>query len=380
MLRGSAAASAAARATARLRVASLARPFSVSRAYQSASADSTNDAAATSASIDADASASASATATAAAPRVAILPPLGTRRAPTVRSSVHSVGGTHRGQTYIFETGRIASSSDGSVTLRCGDNVVLASVLPLEVLRQSDASVFVEYRERAAAFGRIPTTATRREFSSTEKEILTSQQIERLVRPLLSPWHFFDVRLSCVALSGRESFDFDVLAINAASAALAISSVPFGGPFGAARVAVVDGRLSLSPDADEIERASFHVTVAVSPRGVQMIDAAGDETDPRVVEEAVEAACGEARQMLEWQEELVRVAGRNKKPERFPSVNAEAYFAAAVETCGPDFSDIFRDTGLSKVRRWVRGRKEHGKIVCRLIVLVMFGHDDCQHE
>lgn len=297
--------------------------------------------------------ASATDTASSLSSRPIILPPRGGLRVSTARASSHRVGGVLScGRVIELESGRLAGSVDGSATLRCGDTVLLGAVLPLEALRLSDSSVFVEYRERASASGRIPTTASRREYSSSEKEIATSQLIERLVRPLFSPWHFFDVRLSCVALSAAEGGpDADILGVNAASAALAMSSVPFDGPIGAARVArLADGAMAINPSAEQTARARFSAVIAVSPRGIQMVDVSGEDTSPEDIIAAVEMGANEARKMMAWQMELAERAARPKRPERFPTVAADAFMGAAAQTCAAEVRDVLRDTGLTKVR------------------------------
>jgi len=176
------------------------------------------------------------------------------------------------GRRLTFETGRVAKQADGAVTVRLGDTVVLATVVASKaaVEGQDFFPLTVDYRERAYAGGRIPGGFFKREGRPVEKEILTSRLIDRPLRPLFPKGFRYEIQLIALALSADGENDPDILAMNAASAAVLVAGLPFLGPFGAVRVGRIDGRLVVNPPGRELGRSSLDLVVAATEDSVMI--------------------------------------------------------------------------------------------------------------
>src|SRR6058998_3064778 len=168
------------------------------------------------------------------------------------------------GRRLTLETGRVAKQADGSVIVRYGDTVVLATVVASRVAveGQDFFPLSVDYRERAYAGGRIPGGFFKREGRPVEKEILTSRLIDRPLRPLFPKGFRNEVQVICLAISADQENDPDVLAMNGASAALCLAGIPFEGPVGAVRVGMVDGKLIANPTTGEQALSSLELVIA----------------------------------------------------------------------------------------------------------------------
>src|SRR5215210_3136519 len=137
------------------------------------------------------------------------------------------------GSTQVsIETGKIAKLADGAVVVACGDTMVLASAVSATSIKEGQDwfPLTVDYREKAAAVGKIPGGYFKREGRPSEKEILTARMTDRPLRPLFPKGYFYDTQIISVLLSADGEHDSDILAINGASAALMVSDIPFGGP------------------------------------------------------------------------------------------------------------------------------------------------------
>src|SRR5436305_7311898 len=167
------------------------------------------------------------------------------------------------GKRLSFETGKLAKQAHGSAVVRMGDNVVLASaVANFEPREGIDFfPLTVDYREYTYAGGRIPGGFIKREGRPSEREILTSRQIDRPVRPLFPEGFRNETQVISLVLSADTENDPDVSAINAASAALTISDVPFLGPIGAIRVGYINGEFGVNPTYTENGESLLNVLV-----------------------------------------------------------------------------------------------------------------------
>ena len=156
----------------------------------------------------------------------------------------------HGGKSIHFETGKLAKQAHGSCIVRIGDNVVLATACANPEPREGIDffPLTVDYREYTYAAGRIPGGFIKREGRPSEREILTSRQIDRPIRPLFPEGFRCETQVIAMVLSADTENDPDVAGINGASVALSVSDIPFHGPIGAVRVGQVDGEFIINPD------------------------------------------------------------------------------------------------------------------------------------
>src|SRR5918995_3346454 len=162
------------------------------------------------------------------------------------------------GHDLVFETGKLAKQADGAVLVRSGDTMVLATAVGRSEAR-ADADFFpltVDVEERMYAAGKIPGGFFKREGRASERATLTARMIDRPIRPLWPKGFRNEVQIICTTLSADLVTPHDILAINGASAALMVSPLPFLGPIGAVRVALIDGELVLNPTLQQVHEES----------------------------------------------------------------------------------------------------------------------------
>ena len=178
--------------------------------------------------------------------------------------------------TVTLETGEIARQASGAVLVNMDDTVVLASVVGAKSAKpgQDFFPLTVDYVEKFYAAGRIPGGFFKREGRPTEREILICRLIDRPIRPLFPDGFYNEVQVIVQVVSSNPEVDSDIPAMIAASAALAISGVPFAGPIGAARVGYVDGQYVLNPRASQMASSQLDLVVAGTDAAVLMVDLA----------------------------------------------------------------------------------------------------------
>lgn len=224
-----------------------------------------------------------------------------------------------------LETGRIAKQANGSVTITYGGTVVLATAcMSREIKEGRDFfPLTVEYQEKTYAAGRIPGGFFKREGRPSESEILTARLIDRPIRPLFPKGLFNDVQVMAIVLSSDGENDPDVLAVNAASAALCISDIPFNGPLAACRVARVEGALVINPTYAQLDIADLEVIVVMNSKGVVMLESRAKEISEEDYLSAVKFGQGYLKDLLLMQEEFTKRHGRGKKAVELKKVPAE---------------------------------------------------------
>jgi polyribonucleotide nucleotidyltransferase len=239
------------------------------------------------------------------------------------------------GRTLSLETGKVAKQADGAVVVRYGEAVVLATVVasrtPVE--GQDFFPLSVDYRERAYAGGRIPGGFFKREGRPVEKEILTSRLIDRPLRPLFPKGFKNEIQLIALVISSDHENDPDILAMNGASAAVAVAGLPFLGPFGAVRIGQVDGRLVVNPTAAQVERSALDLVVAATEESVVMVEAGAKEVAEEVLVEAIALAHAECKGLVRAQRALAELAGKPRwafdaDAHKDPALEAEVRGAA----------------------------------------------------
>src|SRR5246127_1783002 len=170
------------------------------------------------------------------------------------------------GKRLVFETGRMAKQASGAALVTTGETVVLATAVASPDQREGIDffPLTVDYREYTYAGGRIPGGFIKREGRPSEKEILTARQIDRPIRPLFPDGFRNETQVIALVFSADTENDPDVAAINAASAALTISDIPFGGPIGAVRVGYVEGKFITNPTYAEMRDSQLKIMVVAS--------------------------------------------------------------------------------------------------------------------
>src|SRR4051795_1607971 len=205
------------------------------------------------------------------------------------------------GKTITFESGKLAKQAHGSCVVRMGDNVVLATACANAEPRVGIDffPLTVDYREYTYAGGRIPGGFIKREGRPSEREILTSRQIDRPIRPLFPEGFRCETQVIAFVLSADTENDPDVAAINGASAALTISDIPFEGPIGAVRVGLVDGRFIANPTYTEMRDGLLNIMVVGTKDGIVMIESGAKQVKEETVVDAIEFAHTEIKKICD---------------------------------------------------------------------------------
>lgn len=208
--------------------------------------------------------------------------------------------------TISFNTGYLAKQADGAVAVSSGETIVLATAVAERSVRagQDFFPLTVDYREKQYAAGRIPGGFLRREMRPSDKEVLTSRMTDRPIRPLFPKDFINDVQVIIYVLSADNVVQPDVLAINAASAALSISGLPFKGPVGAVRVGRVEGKLIVNPTFEQSKQSDLDYIVAGTKKAVTMIEGLSKNVSEDEVIDAVAFAHEKIKEICEVQEQL----------------------------------------------------------------------------
>ena len=193
------------------------------------------------------------------------------------------------GRPLVLETGKIARQADGAVVATYGQTSVLCTVVAAKKSKD-DVSFFplsVHYQERTSAVGKIPGGFFKREGKPSEKEVLTSRLIDRPIRPLFPEGFFNETQIVCTLLSHDLENDPDIISIIGASAALAISGLPFLGPVASARVGIIDGEMVLNPTFEDLKKSQLDLAVAGTVDGVLMVESQAQELSEDTMLQAV---------------------------------------------------------------------------------------------
>ena len=230
------------------------------------------------------------------------------------------------GKSIHFETGKVAKQAHGSCVVRMGDNVVLATACANAEAREGIDffPLTVDYREYTYAAGRIPGGFIKREGRPSEREILTSRQIDRPIRPLFPEGFRCETQVIAMVLSADTTNDPDVSGINGASVALSVSDIPFHGPIGAVRVGQKDGQFIVNPTYEEQREGNLNLMVVGTSDGIVMIEAGAQEVSEETVVEAIEYGHEQIKKICAAISELAQKVGKPKRAFETPA-NDEAY-------------------------------------------------------
>ncbi len=216
------------------------------------------------------------------------------------------------GRSLVLETGRMARQADGAVLITSGDSVVLVTAVGRRELKpgQDFFPLTVNYQEKSYAAGKIPGGFFKREGRPSEKETLTSRLIDRPIRPLFPKGFMNEVQVIATVLSVDQEQDPDILAMIGASAALAISGIPFDGPIGAARVGYCHGQFLLNPSFSQLAESELELVVAGTQSAVLMVESAANGLPEATMLEAVMFGQQSFQPVIAAILELAREAGK----------------------------------------------------------------------
>ena len=230
-----------------------------------------------------------------------------------------------KGKKLIIETGEIAKQSDGSVVLRYGDTVVLATAVAAKNAREGldFFPLTIDYQEKAYSAGKIPGGFFKREGRPSEKEVLTSRLIDRPIRPLFPKGFSCETQGIVSVLSYGDENVSDVFGITGMSAALMISDIPFDGPVAAVRVGRINGDLTINPDLSELEKLDMNLVVAGTKDSVLMVEGATSEVSEEALLKAIDYAHAEIKRITAMQIDLRNAVGKEKRLVTPPVVDEE---------------------------------------------------------
>jgi polyribonucleotide nucleotidyltransferase len=214
----------------------------------------------------------------------------------------------------IIETGKLAGQAGGAVTVRQGDSVMFSAATMGNVREGLDFfPLTVDYEERMYAGGRIPGSFFRREGRPGSDAVLTARMTDRPIRPLFPDGMRNEVQVILMSLSADAENPLDILCINAASASLMISDIPWAGPVGAVRIGYVNDELIVNPTFSELEDSKLDLVVAGTKEAIAMVECGANEVSEKVMIEALELAKESIQPIIEVQEEMAREVGKEKR-------------------------------------------------------------------
>jgi len=218
------------------------------------------------------------------------------------------------GRLLSIQVGKFAQQANGAVAVQYGNTVVLVTTCVSPELREGVDFVplTVDYEERLYAAGKIPGSFIRREGRPTEEAVITSRLIDRSLRPLIPKEFHYDVQVVATVLSVDQENDPDMCALIGASAALTLSDIPFFGPISAIHIGYIDDALVVNPTLPQMEDSSLDLIVASSKENVVMMEAGAKEVSEEILLEAIKLGHEINQEIIELQEELRRVYGKDK--------------------------------------------------------------------
>ncbi len=229
------------------------------------------------------------------------------------------------GKPVVFETGKLAGQAGGAVTIRLGDSMVFASATMSSQHRENIDffPLTVDYDERMYAAGRIPGSFFRREGRPSTDAILTARLTDRPLRPLFNQEMRNDVQVIMFSISADQENPLDILCINAASAALMISDIPWAGPVGAVRVGRVNGKLIANPIFAELEQSDLDLRIAGTSDAILMVECGASEISDDVMVEALEFGHQAIQELVAAQVKMAEKVGKPKREVQLFPIDPE---------------------------------------------------------
>ena len=266
------------------------------------------------------------------------------------------------GKPMVLETGLLAKQADGAVTCAVGENIVFSAVTAAKEPREG-CDFFplqVEYREKFYAAGRFPGGYIKREARPSEKEILTMRVTDRPIRTLFPDGFHREVQINNMLMSCDGTLDTDVLSVNAASAALTLTDLPFDGPIGAVRIVRNDGEWIINPNHEQLEASDIDLTYCGSRDKVMMIEGSAREISEADFIEAMKTAHAEVVKIIDGQLELRKALGMPEKTYQ-PVARDTTYLDKARELVGEKFLELMKIAGKIERQDAVSALKEELK-------------------
>ncbi|MGH9668660.1 MAG: polyribonucleotide nucleotidyltransferase, partial [Terriglobales bacterium] len=261
------------------------------------------------------------------------------------------------GKSISFETGKLARQAHGSVVVRMGETVVLATACANPDPREGIdfCPLTVDYREYTYAGGRFPGGFIKREGRMTERETLTARQIDRPVRPLVPEGFHCETQVIAFVLSADSENDPDVVAINGASAALTLSDIPFHGPVAAVRVGLVSGSLVINPSYPEMRESLLNIMVVGTAGHIVMVESTAREVKEETVVDAIEFGHAEIKKICAAISDLAKKAGKPKREVTPPEFD-QAYYDQLKARIGERLADSLDTQKYPKAESYTRVR------------------------
>ncbi len=252
------------------------------------------------------------------------------------------------GREITIETGTLAKLAGGAVTLRSGDSVVLATACAARPREGIDYfPLTADYEERLYAAGRIPGSFQRREGRPSDQAILTSRLIDRPLRPLFPKGMLNEVQVIVTALARDPELHLDIMSIVAASAAVTISNIPWGGPIGAVRVGFVDGAFIINPTVTQMAASTLDLRMAGTADAILMVEAGADEFPEDMMLEALKLGHEAMQPLIKLQDRMAAELGKSKF--QYTSFVADPAAEQAVsEWVGGRMNDVLAQTSAKQ--------------------------------
>lgn len=256
------------------------------------------------------------------------------------------------GKIFSLEVGRFAKQANGAVMVSYGDTKVLAVAVAKDepVVGQDFLPLSVEYREKSSAVGKIPGGFIKREGKPTEKEILSARLIDRPIRPLFPKNYRNETQIIVTVYSSDQEHDPDVIGAVGASAALAISNIPFEGPIGEVRVCLIGDKFVVNPTYKEVEESRLEIVVAGTEDSILMVEGEAQEVSEETMLEAIKFGHEAIKKLVNLQEELVQEIGRQKM-EVLPFPEEEDINKTVRELCTERINQIIHTPSTKEERR-----------------------------
>ena len=250
------------------------------------------------------------------------------------------------GETLVLETGRLAFQAHGAVTVRYGESIVLATAVMSDRPRAEDIDFLpltVDYEERLYAAGRIPGSFFRREGRPGQDGVLASRLTDRSIRPLFPKSLHNDIQVTLTVLSADQENPPEIMAMIGASAALAISQIPFDGPVSACRIAYRDGQYVINPTYQESDESTLSMVIGGTRDAIIMVEAGSNEVSEEVILEAIRRAQEANAEIIGLIEELVAQVGQPKLEVKTDKEAAERLQSSIRGVIGTRLADMLQE-------------------------------------